>query len=1024
MTTPLEAELYIRFLLEQLSTRNEHHTFERVAFEVAKRRLSSNLRLATGPVSAGGDQGRDAESYYTRLPEELPGAGGFVGRAGTEPLVVACTTQRKSLRTKIRSDLASICAKGPAVSWVAFFLTADMPVAARHAAEEEADRKHGVRLHVVDGQELSNTLTDQDLVWLAEAHLGLPAHMVPDPPDERQPTWYEHTLAAMRTRQVRWYTPGAFAEVRDGLRHATFEPAARPDLPEWIGYIAEFVTEGRNPDLVSRARYERVVATLRGRDTLDGVEQDISLVLDHALTTASPGLLSDASVLLAYWGGAWLRHLASAPPETLRQANIALRARVAELLRETDARTHPVRRVQLLETAAHLCLQPDWPLLTRPDPGDLPSPLEVTRYREEGTTTEHLTIRDDTHLDVDQGMKHLAELVKILPRAHAFPVSTVSEVFQLLAPALTGDPRYVSVRDGLDAGVAAVRGDGALADRCRERAVAFRAAGRPLDALREFHEAKANWWHGDSLRGSLMAMRAIGAIYSELRLNTAAKQYALTAANLALQTGDAEFQDIVPDALMEAVHYSYVSGAWGDTLGLADIAIAAHAVYAEDAFDPEVHPGLERLDFELLYVLLAAERFQPGLVDDLVRVLGDDPYATGLVTDGLDAVRPAFTTPLAEFVEQTDDQLDGRVFSDLGPERTIGFAGLGTAWTVTCRNDRRTVLAAERFVAAAQVLLVELLPSDPVFLLERILVHVVVGTPLSAKGRVSIKPDNDALECSVVLSPSPEDGDDGDVLRAETLAALVYVLAHVTARPHDEFMNTVKTAFANDLIGKLVVARSYDDVAGLLDEDHYRTLGAMRAEPMSGADRVPLPARPLESPATPGPGYDPNVSRRHILENYEYLPTQFGHTLARVLQDPDCRGAIESLRADGWRDWHLLVAVVNVALNARADAMGALSDPRKASEAFERIRERPESEDDPTLPLALCNAESLRMAMRLAVLSVAQRRWRLFTAGPTPNTSALTDLLVRRYGFQDDVEHRDLLTRALGDDGLVRLVGP
>ena len=97
---PTEAERFIRFQLEQLAARNEHHAFEEIAFRIAERRLSSNLLPATGPVSTGGDQGRDAESYYTRLPQEPPGAGGFVGRATTEPLVLAASLQKGLYRTR------------------------------------------------------------------------------------------------------------------------------------------------------------------------------------------------------------------------------------------------------------------------------------------------------------------------------------------------------------------------------------------------------------------------------------------------------------------------------------------------------------------------------------------------------------------------------------------------------------------------------------------------------------------------------------------------------------------------------------------------------------------------------------------------------------------------------------------------------------------------------------------------------------------------------------------------------------
>src|SRR5580700_6628025 len=129
VASPVEAERYIRFQLEHLTARNEHHTFEEICYRIAKRRLSSNLLPATGPVSAGGDQGRDAESYYTRLPQELPSADGFVGRATSEPLVVACSLQKDGLEGKTRADVKKICEQGNAVKRIAFFAVQDIAIA-------------------------------------------------------------------------------------------------------------------------------------------------------------------------------------------------------------------------------------------------------------------------------------------------------------------------------------------------------------------------------------------------------------------------------------------------------------------------------------------------------------------------------------------------------------------------------------------------------------------------------------------------------------------------------------------------------------------------------------------------------------------------------------------------------------------------------------------------------------------------------------------------------------------------------
>ncbi len=137
--------------------RNEHHAFEDVCVRVAKRRVSSNIRLATGPVGAGGDQGRDGESYYTRLPEELPGAGGFVGAASTVPVVVACTAQRSGIGAKIRADLRSIVTGEP-VQRVAYFTVADVSSAEQHNLQRQARETHGIELDIFDGQTLAALL--------------------------------------------------------------------------------------------------------------------------------------------------------------------------------------------------------------------------------------------------------------------------------------------------------------------------------------------------------------------------------------------------------------------------------------------------------------------------------------------------------------------------------------------------------------------------------------------------------------------------------------------------------------------------------------------------------------------------------------------------------------------------------------------------------------------------------------------------------------------------------------------------
>jgi len=68
--------------------------------------------------------------------------------------------------------------------------------------------------------------------------------------------------------------------------------------------------------------------------------------------------------------------------------------------------------------------------------------------------------------------------------------------------------------------------------------MALSKSGKRLTALRELHEAKVNWWHGDTVRHSILAMLYIAHLYSELMLPQAAKKYALAAGYAALHADD------------------------------------------------------------------------------------------------------------------------------------------------------------------------------------------------------------------------------------------------------------------------------------------------------------------------------------------------------------------------------------------------------------------------------------------------------------------------------------------------------
>jgi hypothetical protein len=186
MATPAETAQVIRFALGGLAAQNGHHTFEHLCRHVAKRRIASNVLPATGPVSAGGDQGRDFESFRTYLVEELPFAIGFLALASRDVVVFACTIQQDKLRTKFEDDIEAICTQGMHVDQIYVFATAEVHARLRHDLQAWARDRHEVGLEIIDGFALAEWLSEPDLYWIAQQYLELPAELAPSALDDAE----------------------------------------------------------------------------------------------------------------------------------------------------------------------------------------------------------------------------------------------------------------------------------------------------------------------------------------------------------------------------------------------------------------------------------------------------------------------------------------------------------------------------------------------------------------------------------------------------------------------------------------------------------------------------------------------------------------------------------------------------------------------------------------------------------------------------------------------------------------------
>ena len=682
-----EVEAQIRFALSQLPVKNAHHEFEHICRYLTEQFICSNVLPATGPVSAGGDQGRDFETFRSYLRKELGPHGAFLGLVSDGTIAFVCTIQADDIPTKLRRDIKKICASGHPVHEIRAFTLGSVPVGSRHELETETWDSYHVCLEIHDAESIANLLSRTEGFWIAERFLSIPSEIRPetDVVDDDLSVEYVERRRSWREKGEPNPTIGDFIDLKAGLRKAVFHQEARGDLPFWLGLIRQLLA---NPDLPAplqqRARYELVVATLRGTGDFRPVDDVARTYFTESLRETEPARLVDASALLMYANTAVRAGLSSLTPANLDYWNAQLTRHIQELVvHET-----PHRRASLLYALGHLGLHP---VLTEADIRD--SKVKVSTPGQLGldASPSHLanvSLPDDLPLvDVSRTLSAWSELVKNLETTPLFPIQGLADLLQLLVPLWSKQTEWRELLDLVDDAVGQRSGKSVLGGRARDRAMKLLDAKRHLDALEEFHVAKFDWWSGETVRGALLSMLIIARLYLELRLPHASKSYALAVAFIADSRRDEKLADLIPAALFFAAGADFVAGAWCSATELYELAFLAQDQLIEDGMDSKSINVVEDAVLKLSYIDASASVVDPSLkawIEATISRIG--------LGDIIEETRGLLDAKDNEFWESLgDDNLTARPFSDVGEVRHIRFSALGTEWNLIATNDIETV---------------------------------------------------------------------------------------------------------------------------------------------------------------------------------------------------------------------------------------------------------------------------------------------------------------------------------------------
>jgi hypothetical protein len=963
-----EAKSIIRYGLGDLRARNGQHEFEQLSCELARRRIASNVVPATGPVGAGGDQGRDFESYRSFLSSAIPNGGTFVARLGDGVMVGACTLQQDDVPAKIKTDLASIFGSGERPKHVAYFCEVNMPTAKQHELKTFCSETYNATLDVFDGNRIADILADPETAWIAENYLRLPADFMPAPDFGPH---YEAVRKRWIVDRERPETYSDYVEIKQGLRTAVFSEQAKGDLSHWLDLMRAFADNEEPGSETSRSKYEMCVAELRGNGNLDPALPYFRTYLDGLSVESDVNTLSDGAVLVSYSFGAHYHKATTLSETELYERLGRVEAIIAEKLGLITTRAE---RATLLEASALL------------------APL-----RREG---------DDDNSLKQRLIDRWSSLVAVVRDVPLFPVLRLGKMMDHIAPGLGSDPRFRALSADVDGLVAAATGSSEAGDRARQRAMTLIDQGNLVAAIDELQRVKIDWFNDSNIRGSIIAMLLIAQMYEELHLQYAARYYAAGAAFIILNEKRDYLLRYLPQALFQIADSFYLSGEGITSIRSVGQALKAHDAFSADPWDWSKHEDLLRSVSHASILRAIVEKVWPDklpLVDAAIETWPVSKNEAELLAE---MSRSAWVeTPPAEIVQRMVDEVGVNLLSDLGPHRPLRWAALGVVWEVRYEGGIEERVFALEFAATLQIIQADLAETDLVIVPSDVVIRLkkIDGD----KPSWTHVPDNRQHVWEVGM---PAQTQSIDAVSMQVWSVAMAVLHEVSALPAERFFELIEERMKRGMTQRSFSVRPARELMRFAEPD------GVDCDELSSQTPVDLTVKPIEAEELAwrddaGPGYSWASAEMALKNRYDISTAAIRRTLPRLLSNRRCAGLIRGLRMEGLLDWQVLSILGSIV--AQWQVEHALGHPvtREEIPQFTKLMGsrlyREEREDDPEFDMLALDEERIQASRRVLALS-SLRTWGLQNKSETPNFEAAETLLNRRYGHSsDDIDHDD-----------------
>lgn len=981
-----EIKSLIRFALEQLTRKNAQHDFEHLTRHLARKKICYNILPATGPVQAGGDQGRDFETFRSYISKTSIANSISIGLAGKK-IVFAASLQKDPEKRKIKEDITTITKSGTKVDIIYFFSSRDIDITKRHKLQEWAKNDKNIELEIIDANAISEMLTDSDVFWIANKYLSMPNEIYPRPLNEDEE--YKELLKEWRDKKDLNYSYEEFIEIKNGARFVYESEELKQDLPIWLDKLELFIkSEKVQRDLRRKAIYEICIISFVGLRILIGKEELLKEIFNNIKNINDVLDLEDIAVLLTIVFTAKKINSINIEKCQLEIWENDLKEKILERIKKETNRNF---RCYLYEIMAFF--QIDFRNIEKSDYFNL-------RYNE--------------------FIKNLDQIIKILNEAPLYPLERLSrrinkylgmflehkfsvDIDKLERIAQEIDDKFLPARFGKFE----------AAQNYKDRALIYYDNNELTKAISLLHKAKINWFADETLKGSLLSMLILSECYLKLGMTFASKYYALASAQIAINTGKEELFNYFPKSISIITDCDYLYGAWNGYFDFTLSLLIASSMIHKKPITISQNEDYSSVIYNSSLIKYFNEKFKWN-VDDLINKqmskLGE------YINEDIDVLLNQAKEVLKDKTEEEVwniflTQFHYSPYNDLGPIRKIAWKAYGIEWQVKFKNEYLLNSVAEQFIAILQILQVELSNID---------LHNVKGTIEIEL----IESDNELPDFkkefsdtdskwTITIPNSMEKKEKKQVweIQSHYISYAISMIYEFSLLPYKEFYEMINNKFKEDLNSKILTALPYEVIyRKFIGRENFNEFRIKKYNISFGKNFVLKTVNELEWKDKISPKYIKKNEEVHLKNRYARSVIPINITLNKWKNEIWFKDLIKDLKSEGWQDWHLLIAIMNIVVQFKAEMhLNKTISPDILDNTIQELINKNEADNYIEIPKNILTKESILRQLDVLFASFAiSSGFEIHNRKLNPKT--LKEFLAKRFNIlTDDIEHEPIL---------------